>query len=113
MTGIPLGDQDTNRVTEGSPEALVAFVRCARAGMDFLSEVSASCAPWIAGGERWPAASALQVAPVRETWPVPHDGALVPATLTSVTPPPGAMAITPAELDNFLGGALYLSLIHI
>ena len=45
MTRIPLGDLDTNRVSEGAPEVLVAFVRCSRAGMDFLSEISANCAP--------------------------------------------------------------------
>ncbi len=103
MTSIPLGHQDTNRVVSGAPSALVAFVRCARAGADFLSEVSANCASWVEGDERWPAASALLVTPARESWPAPADGQHVPATLTSATPPPGAITLTPAELDNYLG----------
>ena len=107
MTSIPLGHQDTNRVVSGAPSALVAFVRCARAGADFLSEVSANCASWVEGDERWPAASALLVTPARESWPAPADGQHVPATLTSATPPPGAITLTPAELDNYLGGALF------
>ncbi len=77
MTRIPLGDLDTNLVVSGAPTALVAFVRCARAGADFLSEVSANCAPWAVGDDRWPAASALLVAPVRGAWPSPPDEGMI------------------------------------
>ena len=81
----------------------VAVLQISPDGAHMLSEVTGSCS-WEPAG-RWPAAGVLDAIVVAVDVPVPVSGELRVDLGQAI--PPGPLTLSPQELNELLGGALF------